>query len=441
MTQSWLKMTACELGRGIDNRSISPIALVKTYLEAIRNHPLNNDIYARISSERALKEANAAEIRAKTNNRLSLLDGVPISWKDLFDSKGINTEAGSMLLSGRIPESDAVVLDNATQAGLVCIGKTHMSELAFSGLGLNPMTKTTPCVNNLDAVSGGSSSGAAGSVAFNLASIGIGSDTGGSVRVPAAWNDLVGLKTTSRDISLKGVVPLCPKFDTIGPLCRSVEDAAVIYSILKNQNYTPIKKPNSLRLMRLEGISEEDIENAPLTAFDDACAKISKTDIIITKHKFPILEKLLSLAGIIYTVEAYEVWGDLLEKEGKKMYPEILSRFMAGKNFTQNEYKNAWSSINRIRADWMNFTQEFDAVILPTSPILPPNKTKLLSNSTYYKRANLLALRNTRIGNMLGLCSITLPTSQPSCGFMIMGAPFSELKLLNIASKIEKDIT
>ena len=441
MTQSWLKMTACDLGRGIDNGSISPIALVKTYLEAIRNHPLNNDIYARISSERALQEANAAEIRAKTNNRLSLLDGVPISWKDLFDSKGINTEAGSMLLSGRIPESDAVVLDNATQAGLVCIGKTHMSELAFSGLGLNPMTKTTPCVNNLDAVSGGSSSGAAGSVAFNLASIGIGSDTGGSVRVPAAWNDLVGLKTTSQDISLKGVVPLCPKFDTIGPLCRSVEDAAVIYSILKNQNFTPIKKPNSLQLMRLEGISEENIENAPLTAFDDACAKISKTDITIIKHKFPVLEKLLSLAGIIYTVEAYEVWGELLEKEGKKMYPEILSRFMAGKNFTQNEYKNAWSSINSIRADWMNFTQEFDAVILPTSPILPPNKTKLLSDSSYYKRANLLALRNTRIGNMLGLCSITLPTSQPSCGFMIMGAPFSELKLLNIASKIEKDIT
>ena len=441
MTQSWLKMTACELGRGIDNGSISPIALVKTYLEAIRNHPLNNDIYARISSERALKEATAAEIRAKTNNRLSLLDGVPISWKDLFDSKGINTEAGSMLLSGRIPESDAVVLDNATQAGLVCIGKTHMSELAFSGLGLNPMTKTTPCVNNLDAVSGGSSSGAAGSVAFNLASIGIGSDTGGSVRVPAAWNDLVGLKTTSQDISLKGVVPLCPKFDTIGPLCRSVEDAAVIYSILKNQNYTPIKKPNSLRLMRLEGISEEGIENAPLTAFDDACAKISKTDITITKHKFPVLKKLLSLAGIIYTVEAYEVWGEILEKEGKKMYPEILSRFMAGKNFTQNEYKNAWSSINNIRADWRSFTKEFDAVILPTSPILPPNKTKLLSDSSYYKRANLLALRNTRIGNMLGLCSITLPTSQPSCGFMIMGAPFSELKLLNIASKIEKDIT
>ncbi|MDA9283437.1 amidase, partial [Amylibacter sp.] len=351
MTQLWLKMTACDLGRGIDNGSISPLALVKTYLNAIKKHPVQNEIYTNVSSLRALKEAEQAEVRAKNNTRLSLLDGVPISWKDLFDSKDINTEAGTLLLSGRVPQSDAVVLQHATRAGLVCLGKTHMSELAFSGLGLNPMTKTTPCINNLDAVSGGSSSGAAGSVAFNLASIGIGSDTGGSVRVPAAWNDLVGLKTTSGDISLEGVVPLCPKFDTIGPLCRNVEDASVMYSILKNKDYTPIKSPKSLQLMRLEGITEEGIENLPLMAFDDACAKISGKNIKITKDRFPILEKLLSLSAIIYTFEAYQVWGKLLEKEGEKMYPEILNRFMAGKNYSQNEYKDAWTIVNDIRTE------------------------------------------------------------------------------------------
>ena len=161
MTQLWLRMTACDLGRGIDNGSISPLALVKTYINAIKKHPLQSEIYTNISSLSALKEAEQAEIRAKNNTRLSLLDGVPISWKDLFDSKDINTEAGSLLLSGRVPQSDAVVLQHATKAGLICLGKTHMSELAFSGLGLNPMTKTTPCINNLDAVSGGSSSGAA----------------------------------------------------------------------------------------------------------------------------------------------------------------------------------------------------------------------------------------------------------------------------------------
>jgi aspartyl-tRNA(Asn)/glutamyl-tRNA(Gln) amidotransferase subunit A len=121
---------------------------------------------------------------------------VPISWKDLFDTAGVATEAGSRLLEGRVPAADAPVLGNATALGLVCLGKTHMTELAFSGLGYNPMTATPPCVNDVDAVPGGSSSGAAASVAFGLASAGIGSDTGGSVRVPSAWNDLVGLKTT-----------------------------------------------------------------------------------------------------------------------------------------------------------------------------------------------------------------------------------------------------
>ena len=251
MSQTWLKMTASNLGRGIENGSISPTALVKTYLDAISNHPMSERIYTYVTQERAMQEAQSAEARAISGQRLSLLDGVPISWKDLFDSKDINTEAGSEILSGRIPDEDAVVLKHASNAGMVCLGKTHMSELAFSGLGLNPIKQTTPCKNDLNAVSGGSSSGAAGSVAFNLAPIAIGSDTGGSVRIPAAWNDLVGLKTTSGDISLSGVVPLCPKFDTVGPLCRSVEDASLIYAILKNQPPTPLVPPKSLKLLKV----------------------------------------------------------------------------------------------------------------------------------------------------------------------------------------------
>ena len=146
-----------------------------------------------------------------------MLDGVPISWKDLFDSAGVGTESGSDLLLGRVPDRDALVLRNATAMGTVCLGKTHMSELAFSGLGLNPVKETPPCVNDAEAVPGGSSSGAATSVAFGLAACGIGSDTGGSVRIPSAWNDLVGLKTTSGRVSLEGVVPLCLKFLALRP--------------------------------------------------------------------------------------------------------------------------------------------------------------------------------------------------------------------------------
>ncbi|MEL6420480.1 MAG: amidase family protein, partial [Pseudomonadota bacterium] len=156
--QNWLGQSAADLGRGIGAGEIDPVALTEAFLTAAGNHALSDRIYARLTPERALAEAEAAAERARLGLRRSLLDGVPISWKDLFDSTNVATEAGSKLLRGRVPESDAVVLRNATEAGLICLGKTHMSELAFSGLGYNPSTATPPCVNDVEAVPGGSSS-------------------------------------------------------------------------------------------------------------------------------------------------------------------------------------------------------------------------------------------------------------------------------------------
>jgi aspartyl-tRNA(Asn)/glutamyl-tRNA(Gln) amidotransferase subunit A len=235
----WLWMSACDLGRGIGAGEIDPVALTEAYLDAAEAHAYRDRIYTTLTRERALGEAEAAAHRARHGVRRGLLDGVPISWKDLFDSAGTATEAGSRLLEGRVPEADAEVLARATRAGLVCLGKTHMSELAFAGLGLNPAYRgtaegaTPPNVHDPARVPGGSSSGAAASVAYGLAAAGIGSDTGGSVRVPSAWNDVVGLKTTTGRLSLEGVVPLAESFDTVGPLCRSVEDAAHLLAVME----------------------------------------------------------------------------------------------------------------------------------------------------------------------------------------------------------------
>ncbi|MCB1366250.1 MAG: amidase, partial [Rhodobacteraceae bacterium] len=159
MSQEWLYLSASELGRCIGKGEIDPLRLTEVYLEAIDGHPLRDRIYARVTHDRALAEAGAASARAASGQRLGLLDGVPISWKDLFDTAGIGTEAGTAYFRGRVPERDAMVVQNATAAGLVCLGKTHMSELAFSGLGYNPITATPPCVNDEAAVPGGSSSG------------------------------------------------------------------------------------------------------------------------------------------------------------------------------------------------------------------------------------------------------------------------------------------
>ncbi len=161
--QDWRWKTAAELGRGIGAGEIDPTALVEVYLEAIDAHEFRDRIYVRVTHDRARAEAQAAAERAKSGMRRSALDGVPVSWKDLFDTAGVGTEAGTALLAGRVPDTDAKVLEAATAAGLVCLGKTHMSEIAFSGLGLNPITATPPCVNDHDAVPGGSSSGAGAS--------------------------------------------------------------------------------------------------------------------------------------------------------------------------------------------------------------------------------------------------------------------------------------
>ncbi|MEM6307051.1 MAG: amidase family protein, partial [Pseudomonadota bacterium] len=231
--ERWLKMSATALGRSIDAGQINPVDLTQTYLDAIADHPLADRIYTCTMPDQAIAQARASALRAQRGQRLSPLDGVPLSWKDLFDTAGTVTQAGSRLLSGRTPSADAHVVQTANALGAVGLGKTHMSELAFSGLGYNPMTATPPCINDPDAVSGGSSSGAAASVAFGLAPLAIGSDTGGSVRIPAAWNDLVGLKTTAGRIPLTGVIPLAARFDTVGPLTRTVEDAAAALALLE----------------------------------------------------------------------------------------------------------------------------------------------------------------------------------------------------------------
>lgn len=438
--QEWLTMTAADLGRGIAAKEIDPVALCQTYLDAIAAHPLRDRIYARVTADRALAEARAAADRAKAGQRLSLLDGVPISWKDLFDTAGTVTEAGSKLLAGRVPDSDAVVLANATAAGLVCLGKTHMSELAFSGLGHNPSTATPPCVNEENSVSGGSSSGAATSVAFGLAAAAIGSDTGGSVRVPAAWNDLVGLKTTSGRLSLEGVVPLALKFDTIGPLCRSVEDAALLLAALDGSNPADLRNSElaGRRLAVLRTSAMEDIREAPEAAFAEAVARLSQAGAEIIEIEVPEVAEAMPLSGCLYTTEAYGLWRDVIEANPDAMFHEILERFRLGKEFSGPDYVAAWAKLDALRAGYDAAVAGFDAVLLPTAALLPPTLAKLHEDHAYYVSENLLTLRNTRIANLMGLCSLTLPTNTPSCGLMLMCPPDMEEQLLRIGAAVEE---
>ncbi|MBR2656245.1 MAG: amidase [Loktanella sp.] len=438
--QDWRWQTAADLGRGIATGAIDPVELTEVYLAAIDAHEFRDRIYARVTHDRARAEAKAASVRAATGFRRGPLDGVPVSWKDLFDTAGIGTEAGTALMAGRVPERDAEVLENATAAGLVCLGKTHMSEIAFSGLGLNPITATPPCVNDLDAVAGGSSSGAGASVAFGLAAAGIGTDTGGSVRIPAAWNDLVGLKTSHGRLSLEGTVPLCMTFDTVGPLCRSVEDAALLLAALEGARPVDLGGVDlaGVRLMVLDTIVPDDMRDAPRMAFEAAVARLKAAGAQVEHRYFSQLFDAFNVAGNLYAAESYGWWRDLVEAHPEKMFPQILERVRGGKTVSGPDFVAGWNMLRGIRKEYAAETAQFDAVIMATAPLLPPDAERLLTDDAYYKSENLLALRNTRVANLLDVCSITLPTDVPSCGILFNGQNGGEARLLRLAAAAAK---
>ena len=433
-------LTALELGEHIETGSCDPVELAQGLLSDIGSHEFGDRIYARLTPDRALAEARAAQDRAKRGMRLGPLDGVPISWKDLFDTAGCATEAGSALLQGRTPSQDAQVLTNATLGGSVCLGKTHMSELAFSGLGLNPVTQTPPCVNDHAAVSGGSSSGAAASVAFGLAPAAIGSDTGGSVRIPAAWNDLVGFKTTAGVVSVQGVVPLCAKFDTVGPLTQTVADAAAVFALIQGTRCVDLTPPDptSLHLAILETVALDDLRAEPAAAFTDTVAKLERAGVTITRIQAPEVAQAMDLAGVLYAPEAYATWRDAIEAQPDLMFDKILERFRGGAGVTATDYIAGCQQLDKLRQRYHARVAGFDAVILPSAPILPPNTQRLMSDDTYYVSENLLALRNTRIGNLMGSCALTLPTGHPSCGLMVQCAPGRDERLLRMGLSIER---
>ena len=437
--QDWLGRTAADQGRAIAAGEVDPVDLTQAYLDTIAAHPMADRIYARTTPDRALAEAGAARARAKAGQRLSPLDGVPISWKDLFDTAGVVTEAGTALLKGRVPDRDAEVLRNATAAGLVCLGKTHTSELAFSGLGLNPITATPPNVNDHAAVPGGSSSGAATSVAFGLAAAGIGTDTGGSVRIPAGWNNLVGLKTTAGRVSCAGVVPLCERFDTVGPLTRSVEDAALLLAALEGGKPADLRGASlaGRRLAILKTVVMDDLRDAPAAAFASAVQRLEAAGAVIEEVEAPELAQAMTLAPILFTAEAYGIWRDAIEAAPHLMFDQILERFRGGAAFTAADYVAAWRTLEAGRRTWHARMAGFDAVICPTAPNTPPNLDRLMSDHDYYVTENLMTLRNTRAGNLMGLCATTLPTGTPGCGIMLMGAPMAEERLLRLSAAAE----
>ncbi len=448
MNKPWHGMTALDLGAGIGSGAIDPVALADHFLERIADMDTKHKIYLRTTPERASAEALAARERARSGSRRGPLDGVPLSWKDLFDSAGTITGMGSPLLQDRVPERDAEVLARAARAGMVCLGKTNLVEFAFGALGINPTfgTPDNPFDGATRRCPGGSTSGGAVSVARGLAPAAIGSDSGGSVRVPASWNGLVGLKTTVGLIPVDGVLPLAPSLDSVGPLTRDLADANAILAVLLEHEPVDLDAASltECRFLVPTTIVENNATEAVTKAFEAALERLGRAGATLVRgqvKEFAEVEDIMRTPNNIMSCEAAASWGDLVATSPERVYRPIAQRLLAGTDQSAAELAANRRRIDELRISYLKRTAEFTAVIVPTVLIPPPPIAPLEDGGEAYGRTNFDAILTTRLGNQLNLCALTLPCGMDEdglpVGLMLMGQPRTEDALLRTGRAVE----
>lgn len=405
-------------------------------------------VFTKLFADQALRAAQASDLLRQAGLARSVLEGVPISVKDLFDVKGQVTTSGSVVLKGApAAQADSTVVQRLRAAGLVVMGMTNMTEFAYSGLGINPHygTPLSPWDRQTGHIPGGSSSGAAVSVADGMAAAGIGSDTGGSVRIPSAFCGLTGFKPTARRVSMKGVFPLSRHLDSIGPLAPSVACCAMLDAIMSGAD---IRLPEALPLKGLRlaypvQLVREDMDATVSNAFSRALAALSKAGVLVQDIDLPELLELADInAGGGFT--AAEAWADHAERlatHGTEYDPRVSIRIQRGSSMTAADLLKLLQQ----RSDWIERVTHrllgVDALIMPTVPVVPPEIEPLIKDDKLYGKTNLLVLRNCSVINFLDGCALSLPchvAGEAPVGLMLGSVGGNDQTLLSIGMAVEQ---
>ena len=402
--------------------------------------------FTRIYVDEARAAAEAADARARHGMSLGPLDGRILSIKDLFDVRGEATAGGSTVYRNARPAgADAPVVARLRRAGAVITGKTNMTEFAFSGVGINIHHGTPGNPADRTRIPGGSSSGAAVACADGMCDISIGSDTGGSVRIPAAFCGLVGFKPTQKRIPREGAMPLSLTLDSIGPLARSVEDAAHTDAILAGVTPRPLRPPavSHLRLAVPQGRLFEALEAPVVQAFERALARFAKAGArIIDIDMEPHLKRLdaINALGSFSAVEAAWFHADVLKNQSEKIDPFVVRRILSGSKVSSPDYvrmcQERLLAVALANAEF----ERYDALILPTIPIVTPKTAPLAQSLEAFTAANMLILRNTTQFNLLDCCAISLPLPGAGAlpvGLMLAAAHGHDARLLDVAAAAE----
>jgi aspartyl-tRNA(Asn)/glutamyl-tRNA(Gln) amidotransferase subunit A len=372
--------------------------------------------------------------------------GIPFSLKDLFDVAGEPTPAGSVVLADAPPAAaHAPLIQRMLAAGLVPLGRTNMTEFAFSGLGINPHhgTPASPWDRGSRRIPGGSSSGAGVSVADAMAPVALGTDTGGSCRIPAAFCGVVGYKPTARRVPLAGVLPLAPSLDSVGPLARSVACCAIVDAILAGLPPAPpaAAEVAGLRLLVPTNYVMEGMDAIVTGTFERTLTRLEAAGAQIRRAAIPELDELprIQARGGVAATEAYAWHADLLARRGAGYDPQVRLRIEGGAAMTGAEYHRLVAARAAFIGRMAAVTAGWDAVAMPTVPIVAPTIASL-DDSVAYGRTNMLVLRNTAIGNFLDRCAISLPCHAPGeapVGLMLIGETMGDARLFAIAAGVE----
>ncbi len=421
----------------------SAVSLLDHAMQRIREAD-DGRIHTAVFEATARAEARAVDILREGGVPAAPLAGLPVALKVLFDVAGQVTHAGSRLLADAAPAAvDAPVVSRLRRAGAVLTGHTNMTEFAYSGLGLNPHYGTP--ANPLDPtrIPGGSSSGAAVAVAQGMAAAAVGSDTGGSIRIPAAFCGLVGFKPSQARVPLDGAFPLSSSLDSIGPIASSVACCALLDAILAGEApWTPETLPAAgLRLAIPQRYVLDDMDHTVAAAFQRAVSRLSAAGVPVQDVAADNLGELPALlaGGGFTAAESYRVHRHWLEHDADQYDPRVRVRIERGASISAADYLALQQERSRQIALMDRLLEDHDALLLPTVPIIPPRFDELEDDADY-GRINLLALRNPTVGNLLDLCGVSLPCHAPGeqpVGLMLLARNGADRRLLRVAATVE----
>lgn len=437
-----------ELAQALTRGECSALELANAYLDRIRRANSALHAYVSVDEERVRLQARASDLRRAADHSLGPLDGLPIAIKDLFEMRGEGTRAGSRAWANRRSTVTATVVERLRMAGMVILGKTHMVEFAFGGWGTNPLegTPRNPWDLKVHRVPGGSSSGSGVAVAAGLAPAAIGSDTGGSVRIPSALVGITGLKTTAGLISMHGVIPLSPTLDSVGPMTRTVADAAMLTQALAGPDLrdpatlrappadygAALAGPAGLAGLRVVPLPQEQfpiaVQADVLAAYRGACEVLRSLGATVLERRFPFdFADLMRRNGQLISAQAWSQLGPIARDSQAPLGDAVRARVMSGASIGVAEYIDALAHRRQACEQWQAWMSDVDALVTPTLPMVACPLAQVDENATPLSTF-------TRAGNYLGGSALSLPAGFSSdglpIGVQLMGKRFDEATLL-----------